>query len=140
MLSNHYLAEEYCVSNLQALIVDDNPNNIEILVMFLAKEGVNHTAVQSVKLINQTLRDVDKFDIVFLDLEFPNGNGFELLKRLKTDSRFTDVPIVAYSVHTSEIDRVRRAGFHSFIGKPLNSQRFPNQLNRILNGESVWEV
>ncbi|MEP6986122.1 MAG: response regulator [Chloroflexota bacterium] len=128
------------MSNLQALIVDDNPNNIEILVMLLAKEGVNYTAVQSVRHIDQTLIDIERLDVIFLDLEFPNGNGFELLKHLKSNPRFADIPIVAYSVHTSEIDRVRRAGFHSFIGKPLNSQLFPNQLNRILNGESVWEV
>ena len=128
------------MANLQALIVDDNPNNIEVLVMLLANEGVNYTAVQSVKQINKTLTDIGRLDIIFLDLEFPNGNGFELLKTLKGDSRFAGVPIVAYSVHTSEIDRVRRAGFNSFIGKPLSSQRFPNQLQRILNGEAVWEV
>ena len=128
------------MANLQALIVDDNPNNIEILVMLLANEGVNYTAVQSVKQMNKTLTNIGRLDVIFLDLEFPNGNGFELLKTLKADSRFTGVPIVAYSVHTSEIDRVRRAGFNSFIGKPLSSQRFPNQLQRILNGEAVWEV
>src|SRR5690349_25094151 len=99
--------------NRQALIVDDNPNNIEVLVMLLAKEGVNYTAVQSVKQIHKALTNIEQLDIIFLDLEFPNGNGFELLKTLKGDSRFTGVPIVAYSVHTSEIDRVRRAGFNS---------------------------
>src|SRR6266545_3556658 len=100
----HYYSEEHFVSNLQALIVDDNPNNIEILVILLAKEGVNYTALQSARHIEQTLMDVERLDVIFLDLEFPNGNGFELLKSLKSNPRFTDIPIVAYSVHTSEID------------------------------------
>jgi CheY-like chemotaxis protein len=128
------------MANLQALIVDDNSNNIEILIMLLAKEGVSYTAVQSAKNIDKALTDAGRLDVIFLDLEFPNGSGFELLKTLKVDPRFTGVPVVAYSVHTSEIDRVRRAGFHSFIGKPLDSRLFPGQLQRILSGESVWEV
>jgi two-component system cell cycle response regulator DivK len=128
------------VSDLHALIIDDTPNNIEVLVMLLTNEGVSHTAVQSVRHIDQTLGQIGRLDVIFLDLEFPSGNGFELLSVLQADPRFSAVPIVAYSVHTSEIDRVRRAGFHSFIGKPLNAQRFPNQLKRILNGQSVWEM
>jgi hypothetical protein len=34
----------------------------------------------------------------------------------------------------------REAGFHSFLGKPLNVGRFPNLLRRILSGQPVWEV
>jgi two-component system, cell cycle response regulator DivK len=128
------------VSDSQALIIDDNPNNIEVLVTLLANEGVNHTAVQSLRHIDQTLEQIGRIDVIFLDLEFPSGNGFELLTVLQANPRFSAVPVVAYSVHTSELDRVRRAGFHSFIGKPLNAQRFPNQLKRILNGQSVWEM
>ena len=128
------------MSDPHALIIDDNPNNIEVLVTLLAKEGVNHTAVQSARHIQEALEQVGKIDVVFLDLGFPNGNGFDVLSGLKSDPRFSGVPIVAYSVHSSEIDRVRRSGFHSFIGKPLNAQRFPDQLRRVLNGQAVWET
>jgi len=49
------------------------------------------------------------------------------------------VPIIAYTVHVSEIDVVRQHGFDGFLGKPLDSARFPQQLARILNREPVWE-
>ncbi len=127
------------MSNLHALIIDDNPNNIEVLAMLLTKEGVTYSAVQSLWHIEQTLDEVGNPNIIFLDLEFPNGDGFALLRDLKADARFNPIPIVAYSVHTDEFDRVREAGFDSFIGKPVNIQDFPNQLQRILNGEAVWE-
>jgi hypothetical protein len=45
---------------------------------------------------------------------------------------------VAYTVHVSEINTVYQMGFHSFLGKPLDSDLFPDQLARILRGERVW--
>jgi two-component system, cell cycle response regulator DivK len=123
---------------VHALVIDDNRNNIEVLTTLLEREGVQPTAVTSVQHVAQVL---DKqVDVIFLDLEFPTGDGFEMLKTLKADSRLSGVPVVAYSVHTSEIDRARRAGFDSFLGKPLDMQRFPGQLQRILNHQPVWDV
>jgi two-component system, cell cycle response regulator DivK len=127
------------MSELHALIIDDNPNNIEVLAMLLTKENVTYAAVHTLWNIEQTLDQVGSPDIIFLDLEFPNGDGFALLKDLKADNRFNHIPIVAYSVHTGEFDHIREAGFDSFIGKPVNLQNFPDQLRRILDGEAVWE-
>jgi two-component system cell cycle response regulator DivK len=124
-----------------ALIIDDNRNNIDVLVILLQQEGVSHTAVQHLRQIDKTLDQVGTVDVVFLDLEFPTGgNGFEILETLRANPRLEDVPIIAYTVHTSEINSVRHAGFDGFVGKPLSSKTFPGQLERILNGQSVWDV
>ena len=123
-----------------ALIIDDNRANIDVLILLLTEEGISYTAIQSPRLMDNVLAEVGHCDVVFLDLEIPNHDGFEILKRLRAYPEFADVPIVAYTVHTSEIDVARRAGFHSFLGKPLNAQRFSQQLARILRGESVWEI
>ncbi len=128
------------MSSPHALIIDDNRMNIDVLVMLLSNEGVSHTAIESPRYFAETLDQLDHVDVVFLDLEFPNGAGFNLLEDLKTNPRLSGVPIVAYTVHTSEIDEARRVGFHSFLGKPLDARRFPDQLQRILNDESVWEI
>ena len=123
-----------------ALIIDDNRNNIDVLTMFLEREGVSQTAVQNARQISKTLDQIDEVDVVFLDLEFPYGNGFQVLEAVKALPEFADVPVIAYTVHTSEIDEVRRAGFDGFLGKPLNSRRFSGQLNRILSGIPVWDI
>jgi two-component system cell cycle response regulator DivK len=96
--------------------------------------------IHSVHDLSGALDSASKFEVVFLDLEFPNHSGFDLVKKLKKDKRLQATPIIAYSVHTSEINEVRTAGFDGFIGKPLSVDQFPNQLRRILSGESVWEV
>jgi two-component system cell cycle response regulator DivK len=128
------------MSSFHALIIDDNRLNIDVISMILSKEGVSCTSVEYPGRVSSILDQLAAIDVVFLDLEFPNGNGFQILCELKSDPRLAEVPIVAYSVHTSEIDEVRKAGFDGFIGKPLSSQHFPDQLNRILMGIPVWEV
>lgn len=123
----------------QALIVDDNRGNLDVLSMLLTQQGLAVTSVQSVKQAGAAL-DQAQPDIVFLDLEFPNGSGFDVLKDIKGDPRWGGVPVVAYTVHVSEIDVARRAGFDGFIGKPIDSRKFPDQLRRILSGQPVWDA
>jgi two-component system cell cycle response regulator DivK len=133
-------AKEEILPMTHALIIDDNQHNIDVLIMLLENEGVGQTAVQSVKLVPAALAGLDSLDVIFLDLEFPQGSGMNLLHVLKDNASLDGVPIVAYTVHTSEINEARLAGFDSFLGKPLNTQRFPEQLRRILSGASVWDM
>jgi two-component system cell cycle response regulator DivK len=123
-----------------ALIIDDNPLNIDVLRIMLDRVNVTSITVGSLREASKLIEQINPPDVVFLDLEFPTGDGFAFLETLKTTPQLVGVPVVAYSVHTSEIDRARRMGFDSFLGKPLNAQRFPDQLRDILNGISVWEA
>ena len=124
----------------RALIVDDNPLNLETLAALLKREGFESINLLNPQDIASTLDTVEAIDVVFLDLEFPNDDGFNILPQLQQDPRLHNVPIVAYSVHISEVQEARDAGFDGFIGKPLMVSVFPDQLRRILNGEAVWEV
>jgi two-component system, cell cycle response regulator DivK len=128
------------LTNTHALIIDDNSLNIEILVKLLSIQGISHSAVTSPMDIDSALDATDQVDVVFLDLEIPNYDGFEILGTLKADERIQGAPVVAYTVHTSEIDVAREAGFDGFLGKPLDAKRFPGQLERILSGRKVWEI
>ena len=67
-------------------------------------------------------------------------HGYQILDHLRADVRLKLVPIIAYTVHTNEIKVAYERGFDGFLGKPLDSDRFPDQLTRILNGEAVWET
>ncbi len=123
-----------------ALIIDDNTKNVNVLVHLLTREGITSTQVTNPALLETTLRDVAHVDIVFLDLEMPDIDGYTVLNELLADSRFQSVPVVAYTVHVSEINTAYQQGFHSFLGKPLDPDKFPGQVARILRGESVWEL
>lgn len=122
------------------VIVDDNHLNIEVLSMLLEREGIACTTLDSPRFLEEALERAPHVDVIFLDLEMPNYSGFDILRALKTDGRYADIPIIAYTVHTSEVDEARRVGFDGFLGKPLDPHRFPQILARILSGETVWET
>ncbi len=125
---------------LHALVIDDNTNNRGILAELLEMEGVHCTQVRDPALLDSVLAQANPVNLVFLDLEMPSSNGYEVLDKLKATAGFENVPVVAYTVHVSEINAARQRGFHSFLGKPLDADNFPAQLASILNGERVWSV
>jgi CheY-like chemotaxis protein len=123
-----------------ALIIDDLLPNVEALALLLGRHQVTPIIAITPDNLETVLEQVETVNLVFLDLEMPYCSGFEVLRQLQADTRFRNVPIVAYTVHTDKQNEARQAGFHSFLGKPLNVKRFPDQLRRILSGIPVWEV
>jgi two-component system, cell cycle response regulator DivK len=123
---------------MHALIVDDNQDNASILAEMLTMEGIESTRVQDPSKLEALLPRLPETRIVFLDLEMPKLNGYEVFNKLRAVQQFRQVPIVAYSVHVSEVSTVRELGFHSFLAKPLDLDSFPQQLSRIIKGERVW--
>ncbi|MCU0497857.1 MAG: response regulator [Anaerolineae bacterium] len=123
-----------------ALIIDDNKENIGVLAELLTLENVTHTRVQDPTKLPLILEELPQIDLIFLDLEMPEIDGYTILKSLQEESRFDDTPVIAYTVHVSHIHQARAHGFHSFLGKPLDADRFPQQLAQILSGKSVWTI
>lgn len=128
------------MSQLHALIIDDNVKNLSILAHLLAEQNVETTQVTNAKILHPVLEELMGLHVIFVDLEMPGISGFDVLKQLKSDPRFQQVPVIAYTVHISEIHKAHEYGFDGFIGKPLDADKFPGQLARILNGEGVWET
>lgn len=122
-----------------ALIIDDDPQNLEVLGRLLSLENIDYTAVQNPEMLEDVLRDISDLDIIFLDLEFPDTDGYQVLKYLKERADIK-APIVACTVHLSESANASRQGFSSFVGKPINPDRFSDQLRSILQGDRVWEL
>src|SRR5882724_1822561 len=122
------------MSQPHALIIEDNPKNATVLATLLAKEGVTHTNILDTAHMSEVLETEDHIEVVFLDLEMPGKSGYDILAMLRADARFNSVPIVTYTVHVSEINTAYESGFHSFLPKPLDPDRFPDQLARILHG------
>lgn len=83
-----------------------------------------------------------KPDVILLDIHVPPLSGFEMLMLLRSDKHFEGIPVVALtaSVMNEEVDRLRQAGFNGVIPKPLNMDSFPGLLERIVQGEEVWNI
>lgn len=124
---------------IHALIIDDNITNIEVLARFLSStREVQITQIQNPLNLAQVLPDLEQIDIAFVDLEMPNLNGYEVLKILRNNG--VEGYIIAYTVHTNEINTAREMGFDGFLSKPLRANTFAENLEKILSGESIWVV
>lgn len=121
----------------QALVIDDNAQNMRVLTQLLSRQDVSCTGVLNPIELHNLVSTFDSIDVVFLDLEMPGLDGYTVMEMLR--DYFGDIPIIAYTVHVSEMNTVRDSGFDGFLGKPLDNTRFPDQLARIFRGESVWE-
>ncbi|MEO8395214.1 MAG: response regulator [Chloroflexota bacterium] len=124
---------------IHALLIDDDNFNLEVLNRYLTHEGIFCRSVNNVKHVRSVISSASQIDLVFLDLEMPQMDGYEVFRLLRS-TLSAEVPIVACTVHINEIAKVRELGFTGFISKPLDQKRFPEQVKRILHGEPVWEL
>lgn len=124
--------------NAHAVIVDDRRDNADVLGELLSLEGASFTEVINPLKLDGVLKSLRRVDVIFLDLEMPEIDGYTVHQMLRANPRFQDVPVVAYTVHISEVNTAYQMGFHSFLGKPLDAEMFPEQFARILRGERVW--
>ncbi|MBN2393760.1 MAG: response regulator [Anaerolineae bacterium] len=124
------------------LIVEDNLNNFILMTRLLAFLGVKKCEWKAsgwkVLEFAETLGDIN---LILMDIALPDADGYESLASLRSHPRFQEVPIVAVTADVSakNVARAHEAGFNGFIGKPLDPDRFPEQVRRVLQGEEVWE-
>jgi two-component system cell cycle response regulator DivK len=130
------------------IVVEDNANNLLILLKLLKLIGVErvnwHTSGQQVVQFVHAMSQANiqgRPDLILLDIGLPGEDGYAVLAQLRADPSLRHTRVAAVTVHNSpdEVRRAQAAGFDGFIGKPIDAERFPDQIRRILAGEDVWE-
>jgi two-component system cell cycle response regulator DivK len=124
------------------LIVEDNVSNFVLIARMLDHMGIHcewKTSGYEVVEYADTLPEVN---LILMDIRLPYDDGYEALRKLRASETLHDIPVVAVTAYASEeqMQRSRTAGFDGFLGKPLDPDRFPGQIRRILNGDPVWEI
>jgi two-component system cell cycle response regulator DivK len=125
------------------LVIEDNLSNFLLIQRLLAYLGVGRCEWKpSGWKVIEFAEALPKVDLILMDIFLPERDGYETLQLLRADSRFQDTLVVAVTADNSKenMERARKAGFDGFIGKPLQPDRFPQQIRRVLFGEQVWEL
>ncbi len=125
------------------LIVEDNPSNFVLMARMLAYMGVQRcewkTSGWQVVEFADTLPQVY---LILMDIRLPYEDGYAALKKLREHPRLMDTMVVAVTAESSteQMAKARAAGFDGFIGKPLDPDKFPDQVSRLLRGDEVWDL
>ncbi len=105
------------------LIADDVPANLDVLSAILKDAGYKVRAVPNGKLALQAATGSPP-DIILLDIEMPELDGYETCTRLKADARVADVPVIFLSALSDASDKVKAfaAGGVDYVTKPFQAQ------------------
>lgn len=128
--------------NYDALVVEDDVSGLAIISVMLRRLGMRTMMERYASSVVERAQRMPKVDVIFLDIGLPDGDGYQVLRALRALPELKQVPIIAVTARdaATEMVKAQEAGFDGFLGKPLNRNRFPDQVRRILAGESVWEV
>ncbi|MBN1119707.1 MAG: response regulator [Anaerolineae bacterium] len=130
-------------SEAHVLVVEDNVPNFVLIARMLAYMGVQRcewkTSGWQVVEFADTL---PRIDLILMDIRLPYEDGFQALEKVRSNPRLKDTLVVAVTAEASveQMRRAKEAGFDGFLGKPLDPDRFPDQVRRVLSGEPVWEI
>jgi len=101
----------FSLGGVHALIIEDDQTSIDVLKNLLEQLDVNTSIIRVAtgRDVWDSLRTVAVPDVIFLDLEMPGMNGYEVLDLLREDEELGNVPVVAYTTHISHMNNARRA-------------------------------
>jgi len=105
------------------LIVDDNPVNLDLLSRVLSADGYRVRPAPSGKLALRAAANQPP-DLVMLDINMPEMNGFEVCRLLKEDPALRSIPVIFISALTEILDKVRAfdAGGVDYVTKPFETK------------------
>jgi len=132
------------LEDVEILLVEDNPNDVELTLRALQKQNLS-SKVFVVKDGAEALdfmfgsgaysqRKVEKRPkVVLLDLKLPKVDGIEVLRRIKTDSRTSHIPVVMLTSSQEERDVVDsyNLGVNSYIVKPVDFSNFVHVVSEL---------
>lgn len=123
------------------LVVEDNVSNFVLIARMLGYLGIHCEWKTSGYEVVEYADTLPRLDLILMDIRLPYEDGYGAQKKIRAAERFKSVPIVAVTAEASleQMNKARESGFDGFLGKPLDPDRFPEQIRRILNGEQVWE-
>jgi len=144
-------------TGLRVLLVEDNEVNQQIATELLECEGAKVTLASNGAEAVKVLTEGDQpppFDVVFMDLQMPEMDGFTATKLVRAQPHLQKLPIIAMTAHViaDEVQRCLEAGMNDHVGKPIDPEALfatlarwtrahpgeaPNLLSRTASGDEI---
>lgn len=118
---------------MRALVVEDNPLNMELMEAILVSQGWEIAKASTAEEAEFLLAAGDLPDMILLDIQLPGVDGMTLAKRIRTRDRFARIPLIAVTAHVmpGDAEKIREVGFDYYLPKPVQI----GELVRLLRGQ-----
>ena len=115
------------------LIVDDNPQNVELLAAFIEALPVRIvTASDGIEALRKVAEHNP--DLILLDIMMPHMSGFQVCQRIKSDPKTRDIQILMVTAlnELGDIEKATEYGTDDFVSKPVNKFELLTRVKSLL--------
>ncbi len=139
---SQFMRKEALSKDITVLVVEDNVSNFVLIARMLGYMGIHCEWKTSGYEVVEYADTLPRLDLILMDIRLPYEDGYGALRKIRASPALKDTLVVAVTAEASQeqLIKARQSGFNGFLGKPLDMDRFPDQIQRILNGEPVWEI
>ncbi len=119
------------------LYIDDNPASIKLMTSLLAELPDVRVLTAPLGAMGVELAVAHRPDIVIVDIQLPDINGYEALARLRMAPETRRIPVIALSgdAMPHDVERGRRAGFVEYLTKPFRVAELLSTLGQVLGSD-----
>ena len=119
------------MDNLSVVIAEDDPKIAEIQSRFIDKiEGFEVVGIGNSIAESEEIIDVFQPDLVLLDVFFPDGNGVDLMWKIRRLYKNIDVIFITAAKEVETLQEAIRGGAFDYVLKPMTFSRFQSTLNK----------
>ena len=130
---------------INILLIEDNPGDAELVRIALEQAKLYNQLLvvgdgeKAIALLRQQApyEDIQRPELILLDLNLPGTSGFEVLSEIKSDKELMRIPVVVLTSSKADEDILKSYNLHAncFINKPLDQSQFLNVVGCI---ETFW--
>ena len=121
------------------LIVDDQDANVKLLERFLAEAGYTNVTSTTDPREVLALYRVHRHDLILLDLQMPEMDGFEVMEGLKADAAADYLPVIVLTAQPAHKVRALQAGARDFISKPFDLLEVKTRIQNMLEVRLLYK-
>jgi two-component system response regulator len=135
------------IESIEIVLIEDNMDDVQLVTMALEENNiVNHIThlkdgAEAIDFLFHEGAYADKPEnntpkIIMLDINMPKVNGMEFLRRMKSEEKTKDIPVVVFtsSHEDPHLKESYRLGVNKFIIKPLDFEEFKVAINKSIKG------
>ena len=122
------------------LIVDDSSVNLDLFKKQIQHFGHNVKTAEDGYIALKLIKE-NTFDLILLDLIMPRINGYQVLERLKSNQKTSNIPIIIISAldNLDNIVKCIELGAEDFIAKPFNTILLKTRINHVLEKKQLFD-
>jgi len=126
------------MSALRILVVDDEPDIVELVTYNLKKEGFDVSSAFDGEAALSKIKK-ETFDFIILDLMLPGIQGMELCRMIRNDPRTRNIPIIMLTAKGEEVDRILglEIGADDYMTKPFSPRELIARVRTVMRRTSA---